>query len=1135
MLPQFFLKTKLLPPRLGRRVLPRPRLLERMRSYLDRPSTIVCANAGCGKTTLVTDFVRSSGLESVWYQIDPSDLDLAVFFGYLAYGIRNLRPDFGQVTLGFITETEGLASKTDQLVDVFVNEVSEQVEQKTIVVLDDYHHVDTSEPIAVAVDRLLRYLPDVLHIVITSRSMPNLSVTRLRSKGLVGVLDRQDLLFTQGEVEQLFTETFGQPMSNDLVSKLHESTHGWATGLQLIAQAVEHRRGAGLDRESRPTLAASRGRDATASESALLEVLKQSEEEIINYFAEEVFGYETAETQEVLLRLSLFNHIDPVAAGCVLPPEEAYQLLSSLQRRNLFISHVEGGGVDEYKFHPMFRRFLRRRLKAEVGEAGLRALHRELGDKLMQAGKWQKAGLHYAEAHDTEAMAAIMVERGRELLDAGMFEIIKRGYTEVSNSVERLHPEVARLRAHIARMEGDLALAERLFSKAVDDARAIEDTSCGAWSLHELAAVFLQRGEHARAYTLAREALAKAPASDLVLQAQCQHTIGNCQFLQGVTTGEFGEAIETWRAAVELARRAGNNRLARTISHNIGVPYAFTGDIARAREWFSQLVEPGESRVPFPQQALAYCNLARLDLAAGDFDSCERRLEKAMEIARLFNLTLARAEAHEVLGNLQRERGQFHLAREHYYHAESLFRDSNIQLESRELPDEQVRLLLAEGLLSQARAAAEKLMARRAELGYGVPLARARLLVGQALLETGDRDGKQDPRGLLAEALGQFEACRSNTMAARTRLLLARAEYEKGDPESAARHLAEAIRLAREFGYSHWLKTEAGRHPQLFGLAFSRNIEAEYLTSLGMRGAAEAAGVEGTKTLAAYAQSSSAAMPLHAHAPAPAARQAAEVREIDLVINMLGPVEVLREQGRRLAPDAWTLSRALRILCFIASRHNHRAIKDSIVETFWADTPLEDIDKNFWPTISYIRRALNSGQEVKKNFIRYRENAYYLNPEFNYLLDTEEFERLIARARAERVEGKPEAAAEAARRAIELYRGDFLSDYYDSWVEEPRAYYRNIYFAMLKELADHYHRLQDYKQSILYCQMILKGDAYREDVHRQLMDAYALTGNRAALREQYEGLKALLMEELGVDPLPETVATYRRLTGQEQR
>ncbi|MFY9569772.1 MAG: bacterial transcriptional activator domain-containing protein, partial [Blastocatellia bacterium] len=68
-----------------------------------------------------------------------------------------------------------------------------------------------------------------------------------------------------------------------------------------------------------------------------------------------------------------------------------------------------------------------------------------------------------------------------------------------------------------------------------------------------------------------------------------------------------------------------------------------------------------------------------------------------------------------------------------------------------------------------------------------------------------------------------------------------------------------------------------------------------------------------------------------------------------------------------------------------------------------------------------------------------------------------------------------------------------------------------------------------YEQSVKYCRMILNRDAYREDIHRQLMDSYTLLGNRAAVREQYEALKSLLREELGVDPLPETVATYKRL------
>jgi LuxR family maltose regulon positive regulatory protein len=1077
------------------------RLIERLRGFLDRPATIICADAGCGKTTLITDFVRSSGLPFVWYQIDRSDLDLAVFFGYLIYGIRTIYPKFGDVVLGFISETENLPSKTDQLIDALVNEISEQIDEKIIVVLDDYHHIDSSEHIAAAVDRLIQYAPDVLHIAITTRSMPNLSVTRLRSKGMIGTLGRQELSFTQEEVGQLFEQTAGHSLGADLINQFYERTKGWATGVQLIVQAVEH-----LPQS-----------DRQLGHTGFLEVLKRSEDEVFDYFAEEVLQHEAPETQDALLRLSLFSRIDHAAASCVLPVEDAYQLLASLQRSNLFISQIEGGEADEYSLHPMFRRFLRRRLRARMGDTAVRALESQYADHLMELGKWQKAGLMYAEARDTEAMAGILVERGRELLDAGLFEIVKRGYDAVSEAVSRLHPEIPRLRAHIARTEGDLDLAERLFTKAASGANQLGDTRCEASSLHGLASVYIQRGEHARAFSLASEALSKAPAEDLALRARCEHTIGNCHFLASVSTGQFDKAIKTWRRAARLARQAGRENLAHIISHNIGMPYAFTGDFARAREWFSKLVEGDARRVPIPQHALAYCNLARADFAADDFDACERRLEKAFEVCRLFNLTLERAEAHEIAGNVHRERGQFNLAKEHYLQAEDLYRDASMQLESRELPDEQLRLLIAQKNLSKARDSARELVDKRARLGHAFPLARARLLLAQALLES----GAGDPRGLLLEALHQFEACCANIWVAGARLLLARAELADSNKENAASHVAAALRVARELSFTHLIKSEAKRAPEVFHLAVSRGIELDYLESIGIRRDGET----GRRGDGANASGGATIAPSLAEASPVASAE----REIDLTINMLGPVEVLREQGRKLAPDAWTLSRALRILCFIASHHNHRATKDAIMETFWPDSRLEDIDKNFWPTVSYIRRALNSNQEVKKNFIRYRESAYYFNPEFSYSLDNEEFERKIAAAHERRREGDIDRFTTAARQALELYRGDFLEEIYDNWVEEPRAYYQNLYFATLKDLADHHHRAEEYEQSIAYCKTILNRDSYREDIHRQLMDSYARVGNRAAVREQYENLKTLLTEELGVDPLPETVATYKRL------
>src|SRR5439155_24807403 len=117
---------------------------------------------------------------------------------------------------------------------------------------------------------------------------------------------------------------------------------------------------------------------------------------------------------------------------------------------------------------------------------------------------------------------------------------------------------------------------------------------------------------------------------------------------------------------------------------------------------------------------------------------------------------------------------------------------------------------------------------------------------------------------------------------------------------------------------------------------------------------------------------------------------------LDLTINMLGPVEIFRDLARPFAADAWTTRRARDILCFIASRRHHRAPKDAIIETFWGETDLKTVEKNFHPTMSHIRKALNSNQPLKQNFLVYRDGDYQLNPEFSYRIDTVEFDRLIA-------------------------------------------------------------------------------------------------------------------------------------------
>jgi DNA-binding SARP family transcriptional activator len=92
-----------------------------------------------------------------------------------------------------------------------------------------------------------------------------------------------------------------------------------------------------------------------------------------------------------------------------------------------------------------------------------------------------------------------------------------------------------------------------------------------------------------------------------------------------------------------------------------------------------------------------------------------------------------------------------------------------------------------------------------------------------------------------------------------------------------------------------------------------------------------------------------------------------------------------------------------------------------------------------------------------------------------------------------------------------------------------QSYYRDMYLEALKELIKYHSDRGEYELAINYGRMILQKDPYREDVHCQIMEAHVRLGNRAAAIEHFNKLRKMLRDELGVDPLPATMAKFESL------
>ncbi|HEX8853574.1 MAG TPA: BTAD domain-containing putative transcriptional regulator, partial [Pyrinomonadaceae bacterium] len=430
-----------------------------------------------------------------------------------------------------------------------------------------------------------------------------------------------------------------------------------------------------------------------------------------------------------------------------------------------------------------------------------------------------------------------------------------------------------------------------------------------------------------------------------------------------------------------------------------------------------------------------------------------------------------------------------------------------------ELQEEIAMLTLQTGDARAARTLLSQLVEARQEAHDEMGVMRATLARGCVLLAQGQ---EAQARADLQPALDYFRAHGLYFNEAQAAMSLAVCDQLAGRETEMVEHLRRALDLAARYDYEYWLQGALARHPTLF----AQPEASELLPSDLREQVAAALSAQTPQTLGA--QLAAAASP-----SAAAAFVTANAPSVDLTINMLGAVEIFRDPKRPLAADAWVTKRARDILCFIASRRHRRASKDTIIDTFWADADFDAVEKNFHPTVSHIRKALNSNQALKQNFLLYRDGDYQLNHEFSYFIDIEEFDRLASEGETARRAREQETMVSAFERAVALYRGDFMQGAYDDWVEEQRSYYREQYLRLLETLASAAQKAGEWARSLQLGQQILQADPFREDVHCMLMRAHAAEGNRGAVREQFESLRRLLKKELGVEPASETQKVYR--------
>lgn len=202
----------------------------------------------------------------------------------------------------------------------------------------------------------------------------------------------------------------------------------------------------------------------------------------------------------------------------------------------------------------------------------------------------------------------------------------------------------------------------------------------------------------------------------------------------------------------------------------------------------------------------------------------------------------------------------------------------------------------------------------------------------------------------------------------------------------------------------------------------------------------------------------------------------------------------------------------------------------------------QEIAGKFWPEVSEskarvsLRVALNKMKEQHLDtFLIAPRPTIAFDHDTNYWCDVEAFENILNEFRR-----ADEKDINLLKEAVDLYRGDFLDGFdaedafgFDEWMLNQREYLRQLALHALDDLVNLFLGDNQFAAGIEYAHRLLELEPWRESAHRQLMWLFARSGNRPAALEQYEKCKEILLNDLGIEPDPETTAVYQEIKNLE--
>lgn len=438
---QDILQTKLNRPVSGHNFVSRLRLLKLLDASRTVPLTVVSAPAGYGKSRLVGDWLEQRTIPYGWLALDEEDNHLFQFTRYLIATLHMQNPQIGANVLAMLRAPIVPTDKV--LIRTLINDLN-SIEQDCWLVLDDYHVIH-NEAVQHALTTLLHHAPPKLHLIVITRAEPSLPLATLRARGQLVEIGIEKLRFSPQETADLLKAFLGYALDEDTVVRIHRQTEGWAVGLRLLSYSLSQK----IDLPS------------TLTEDSF------DLRHFTDYFSVEVFAQVAERTRTFLMATSLLDTVCPALAHALLPDQDGdcAAILARLWQNNLFVTPIDDQG-EWYRYHDLFRVFLRQQATEQFAPFEIERLHRTAARWYQDQGSLDKALHHALRLTDPSDAVQFVIHYRHNLLDREQWTLLERWLDCLPKEQIQRQPELLVTQALIANNRGRLQTVDRLLKQA---------------------------------------------------------------------------------------------------------------------------------------------------------------------------------------------------------------------------------------------------------------------------------------------------------------------------------------------------------------------------------------------------------------------------------------------------------------------------------------------------------------------------------------------------------------------------------------------------------------------------------------------------------------------------------------------